>query len=128
MTPSLDNGYQLTLESVGPPVADREVEPNDVIAAASTWDPAVVIQGRADGEDDDYFHATIAGDPQLWRLDATGTGIEQRGLGPTLVSQTLATATVAADGTSATMTDLYLIPGDHWFHVAAHVTVPTPSS
>ncbi len=34
--------------------------------------------------------------------------------------QTLATTPAAADGTSASLTDLYLIPGDHWFHVAAH--------
>ena len=116
---SLENGYQLAVEPVGPPVADRETEPNDVVADAASFDPSVEVHGRADGEDDDYFHVVIPGAVQLWRLDASGTGLDsldwvQR------TGQVLATTPAADDGTSASLTDLYLIPGDHWFHVAAH--------
>ena len=116
---SLDDGYQLGVEASGPRPADREAEPNDLIADATSFDPALGIRGRADGEDDDYFHVTIPGDPQLWRLDATGTALDsldwvQRS------GQVLASTPAAADGTNASLTDLYLIPGDHWFHVGAH--------
>ncbi len=114
--PSLDKGYELRIMDAGAPTIDREREPNDQAGVATVWDAGVEMHGRLTGADDDQFRVSITGQPQLWSVRATGTGIES-------------VSWVAADGTplgrataspadgSATLSDLYLLPGDHTVRV-----------
>ena len=81
---SLDNGYQLAVEPIGPPVADREAEPNDLIGDATSFDPVAGIHGRADGADDDYFHVTIRRRRAAVAHRRDGRGDRQPGLGAAL--------------------------------------------
>ena len=53
---------------------------------------------------------TITGEPQVWRLDATGTAIRSMlWLEPD--RELRGTADIAADGARASLWDMYLIPG-----------------
>lgn len=100
--------------SVAPP--DFEAEPNDDNDQATPMAITGTMRGRASGIDDDHFEVTVTGEPQLWQLDVTGSGLEH-------VSwlhrdrTELRRAEVSGDRTSASITDLYLIPGRHWFEV-----------
>ncbi len=72
------------------------------------------IRGLFTEQDYDFYRVTTTGEPQLWQVDATGSGIS-------------ALRWVQADGTElgtgditeghALLTDLYLIPGNHWLRV-----------
>ena len=96
--------------------SDHEREPNDQSGVATPWDAAIVMHGRLTGADDDMFRVTIAGEPQLWSVTATGTGIESLSwVGSDGTPLGRATAS-PADG-SATLSDLYLLPGDHTVRV-----------
>ena len=66
---------------------------------------------------DDYYRITVTGAPQLWRLDATGGHIDS--LAWVSADDTaLGYAQVAAGDASASLEDMYLIPGDHWVVIA----------
>ena len=98
----------------GPAAApDNEAEPNDLADAATGWDPVDVMHGRSFDGDIDTFRVPIApGEPQLWRLDATGTDL---GL-PTWTQPDgtrVGLASVLNHGTAAVIEDLYLAEGDH---------------
>ena len=114
--PSLTDFYLLRVDATSAPAPDFETEPNDSIAFASAWDPAVVMRGRLSAGDADYFRITVAGTPQLWQLDATGTKIDRVDWVAADGTQ-LGSAQVTADGTSATLVDMFLIPGDHWVRI-----------
>ena len=59
---------------------------------------------------------TTTGAPQLWRLEATGTAIRSlQWLEPD--GELRGTAEVSADRTSASLWDMYLIPGRHWIAI-----------
>ncbi len=113
-----DDVYLLRVDPAGLVPAGFEREPNDTPDLATATDPSVVARGRALGVDVDYFRARIDGDPQLWQVDARGHGISAltwvRANG-----ERLADGAVSADHASATMTDLYLPPGEHWLRVTA---------
>ncbi len=114
------DGYQLAVTDVGPVRPDREVEPNDDGLTAAPFDPAVVMTGRAESGDNDYYRVTVTGDqPGIWRLDAVGTGLgllEWTGRDGSV----LATGDLSGDQTHGSLWDLYLVPGDHWVHVQAN--------
>ncbi len=115
---SPEDGYEISIQDVGPARADREIEPNDDGLTAATFDPSVVMTGRADAGDDDYYRVVVTGEPGLWRLEAAGTDLE-------LLEWTgrdksvMASGQVSADRTAASLWDLYLVPGSHWVHVRA---------
>jgi hypothetical protein len=109
----LTSGYGLAIADVGPVVADREVEPNDHPDVASPFDPALGVHGRSANDDIDYYRIPITGEPQVWRLDATGSGIVSLQWVESDRS-VRGTADIAADGTSASLWDMALVPGDHW--------------
>lgn len=112
----LDDLYTVAVSPVGAPVADRELEPNDDPAIASAWDPALVFRGRSANGDVDWVRVTVDGEPQVWRLDVTGSQIrsvtwaepdrELRG-----------TADITPDGSQASLWDIAMVPGDHWFAI-----------
>jgi Mg-chelatase subunit ChlD len=112
----LDDRYRLSVRDVGGRSAEREVEPNDSAATASALVPGVTIHGRSANNDPDHYLIRTTGAPQLWRLDATGTGIRSLlWLEPD--GELRGTADVSADGTAASLWDMYLIPGRHWISV-----------
>ena len=111
--PSADSTYLLRIDTTTAPAADFETEPNDDARTASVVvDQA--IRGVFTEQDYDFYRVTTTGEPQLWQVDATGSGIS-------------ALRWVQADGTElgtgditdghALLTDLYLIPGNHWLRV-----------
>ena len=62
------------------------------------------------------YRLPIAGEAQVWRLDATGDGIRS----VTWVQpdgQVRGTADISADGTRASLWDMALVPGDHWIAI-----------
>ena len=114
-----DTRYDLEVRP-GPAAApDNEAEPNDLADAATGWDPVDVMHGRSFDGDIDTFRVPIApGEPQLWRLDATGTDL---GL-PTWTQPDgtrVGLASVLDDGTAAVIEDLYLVEGDHLLTIPA---------
>ena len=90
------------------------------------------MRARFTGADSDYFVVTTTGDAQLWRLDVTGTKLGTvRWVLPD--GTDLGDAQVSSDGSSATLPDMYLIPGAHWFRFdgdtgdyALHITALGP--
>jgi len=111
--PSASSPYLLRVDSTTAPAADFEAEPNDDTRTASiVVDQA--IRAQFGPQDYDFFRVTTTGEPQLWQVDVTGTGIGSL-------------RWVKADGTElgsgeltaghAFLTDLYLIPGNHWLRV-----------
>ena len=111
-----DAGYVLRLDATSPPVADYETEPNDTPATATRFDAALVMRGRSIDGDADIYRLTVGGEPQLWQVQAQGRDLSSLdwvdGEGYTLGS-----GVVADDHASATLHDLYLVPGEHRIRV-----------
>jgi hypothetical protein len=109
----LADHYRLSVADIGLVSARREVEPNDSSETASAFDPGVTIHGRSANNDPDHYRITTRGEPQVWRLEATGSAIRSLlWLEPD--GDLRGTADVSPDGTRASLWDLYLIPGSHW--------------
>ena len=112
----LGDDYRLSVSDAGPIVTDREVEPNDTTATASAFHPGVVMRGRSHQGDLDYYRVAVTGEPQVWRLDATGTDIRSLlWLEPD--REVRGTADISADGSRASLWDMYLVPGRHWISI-----------
>ena len=109
----LGTRYDLAVSSGAPPSAEREAEPNDLADASTPWDPSIVMQAVAlDGDVDSYRISIPPGEPQVWRLEAVGSGL---GL-PVWVQPdgtSVGKASVIDAGTRAVIDDLYLVQGDH---------------
>ncbi len=110
--PSASSTYLLRIDATTAPAADFESEPNDDPSTASAM-TGQSIRGQFASDDRDTFQFTTTGVPQLWQVDATGTGITGLlWLNPD--GTPLGSGDVASDHTSATFTDMYLMPGEHW--------------
>ena len=72
----LASGYRLAVVDTGEPTRDRETEPNDRADTATAWDPALTMTGTLEAADDDVYRVTVEGPPELWSVDAEGTGLE----------------------------------------------------
>ena len=108
--------YRLAVTDIGLRSPEREVEPNDASDTASLFDPAVVMHGRSANNDPDHYRITTTGEPQVWHLEATGSAIRSL-LWVEPDGEVRGTADVSADGTHASLWDLYLIPGRHWISI-----------
>ncbi len=112
----LESGYHLAILDGGLPAEDREVEPNDRADTPTVWDPGLVMHGTLETADDDLYRVTVDGPAELWSVDATGAGLESiQWIG--VDGGALGVARAAADGSSASLKDLYLLPGDHLVRV-----------
>lgn len=113
-----DAGYMMRLDVTSAPIADYESEPNDTPATATRFDAALVMRGRAEDGDADTYRLTVTGEPQLWQVEARGSDLSSLewvdGAG-----YTLGTGVVADDAASATLYDLYLVPGEHRIRLTA---------
>ena len=113
----LDDFYLLRLDATASPSGEFETEPNDAVSYATTMSLEKSMKGRLDGSEDDFLRVLISGDPQLWELDVNGSGIDKVSVVAASGTE-LMLAEVENDRTSATLSDLYLVPGEHWFRIA----------
>jgi len=108
--------YLLRVDETTGTVPDFELEPNDDPASATPFVPSIEMRGLAAAGETDMFRLTTTGEPQLWEVRLAGTGVERltwiRADG-----QVLAEGAIDVDSASAVATDLYLVPGDHWFRI-----------
>ena len=105
--------YALRVDVVGVAPDDFEAEPNDDVATATMLDPAIGMRGRGERADLDVFRFNVEGEPQLWRVDVTGDDIERlEWIRPS--GGVLEQGSISPDRSSATLSDLYLVPGEHW--------------
>jgi hypothetical protein len=115
--PALDDPYVLRIDPTSAPRPDFETEPNGTPDSATPFTAGTTMRGRLDASESDVFRVRVEGVPQLWEADATGTRLDALdwlqadGTG-------LGSADVSADKSSASLTDLFLVPGDHWFRLA----------
>lgn len=112
-----DAGYLLRVDTTSAPVADYETEPNDTPATATRFDAGLVMRGRSTDGDADVYRLTVGGEPQLWQVEARGPDLSTL-LWVDGAGYTLGTGIVADDRASATLHDLYLVPGEHRIWVA----------
>lgn len=112
-----DRPYVLRVDVTTGAVPDFEVEPNDDPSTATPFDPSITLRGLGDPGQNDMFRLTTSGQPQLWEVRLTGTDLERltwiRADGWVLGESGIS---VAKD--VAVLTDLYLVPGQHWFRAA----------
>jgi hypothetical protein len=92
------------------------LEPNDEVERATLVEPDIGMTGRLETSAPDYFRAHIEGEPQLWEVVASGPGV---GLSWVRTDGVALGVGVDPDsgGERSLLTDVYLIPGDHWFRV-----------
>ena len=113
--PSATSSYLLRIDATTAPAADFESEPNDDPRTASVVS-GLTMRGQFATDDRDTFQVTTTGVPQLWQVDLTGTGITGL-MWENPDGTDLGDGAVATDHQSAQLTDLYLIPGEHWLRV-----------
>jgi hypothetical protein len=113
-----DRPYLLRLDATADPVPDYEREPNDDPGLATSFSPETVMRGLGGDGDTDIFVVDVTGDAQLWEVQLRGLGVGRlTWIRPDWA--TYAEGAVDPDRTLATLTDLYLVPGRHWFRVEA---------
>ena len=113
---NLSDPYLLRLDATAAPQATFETEPNDAVDLASPLEPNTEMRGRFNGLETDNYRINVTGDPQIWQLTVDGEGL-QRVEVVGADGTTLEYATVSDNGTHAQISDLFLTPGDHWFHL-----------
>jgi hypothetical protein len=108
--------YRLRVDTTSAAAADFESEPNDDTGRADPIDPALGMRARGHREDKDVFRLRTDGEPQLWQVDVAGSEIRRlewiRAAGNVITQ-----GDIDEERSAATMSDLYLVPGDHWFRV-----------
>ncbi len=107
----------MRLDPTSAPAPDFETEPNDTPLTARAFDADTVMRGRFDPGDTDLFRVRVGERRGLWQVDLTGSAVG----GLELIANngtSLGVGEVSPDRTSALLTDLYLVPGEHWIRVS----------
>ncbi len=112
--PSPDDPYYLRVDTSVAPVAGYETEPNDTPDLATVMSPDTSLSGRLDNTDHVRVH--IDGEPQLWQVEARGPEVRLLWERTDGVGLGVGTDPDGSGGRSV-LTDVYLIPGDHWFRL-----------
>ena len=111
---SPEDPYYLRVDTSVAPVPGFETEPNDTPDLATAMTPEASLSGRLD--DPDHVRVHIEGEPQLWQVEARGPDV--RLLWERTDGAGLGTGTDPdGSGGRSVLTDVYLIPGDHWFRL-----------
>jgi hypothetical protein len=111
--PNAEDPYVLRVDLTGEAIAGFEAEPNNDVAHASAMAPdgeGFTTSGRFQDSEVDYFTFTVAGEPQLWSIEAEGSGFDSISQ-LDAVGRTVARA--PADTGLAIIVDAFLLPGDH---------------
>jgi hypothetical protein len=114
--PSPLDRYRLRVDATTPPRPDYEAEPDDTPRTARSFHAGTAMHGWLDPGDVDVFRVRVGEPRGLWQVDVRGTELavlELIGSDGTL----RASGEVRDGGTSAILTDLYLVPGEHWLRV-----------
>jgi len=115
---SAGTGYAIAFEEEMPPEPGREVEPNDAVERAIGAPENNRIRGAFDSGDDlDYYRFTLSSDPQLWRVQAIGDGIDSLTYHDVTGTQKQSVS-AARDQRRLRLDNLFLFPGTHLFSVA----------
>ncbi|MGB5625405.1 MAG: hypothetical protein WBM61_06725, partial [Woeseiaceae bacterium] len=67
--------YTLTKAADRPIAAGQELEPNDLAGDATPFGQKRIIKGTLPSGDTDFFTLAVTEQPQLWRVQAIGTGL-----------------------------------------------------
>jgi hypothetical protein len=106
--------YQIKVVKRGSPEAGFEQEPNDYVFGASRLSDNTA-KGRSSGDDTDFFKLTVSGEPQLWRLQATGEGLNWLGV-YNGSGQELQRRSSVGTG-QVQLSNLFLLPGTNYISV-----------
>ncbi len=105
--------YRVALEDTGPVIDGVEREPNDRPGNATEVGVTRVIVGRLDGREQDFFRFVADSEVRWWRVEVTGSGVSRLryhdARGNVLQERRV------AQGASARLDNLELLPGPHWF-------------
>jgi hypothetical protein len=107
--------YRLTLQPEDAVDPDAEREPNDLPAYASVIGERGAIKGRLVGAESDFFTFAVTGEPQLWRVQVTGDGLEILAYANQQGQELMRRS--AEEGRRIRLENLYLLPGNHTFQV-----------
>ena len=110
--------YTLTKAADRPIAAGQELEPNDLAGDATPFGQKRIIKGTLPSGDVDFFTLSVTEQPQLWRLQAIGTGLRdlsylpQHGRSKDSVRASTSSRRLRLD-------NLFLLPGTHTFSLGA---------
>jgi len=113
---SAETEYSISLTPQGSINPDLEAEPNDSLATASSVPSKNRIKGRFSGKESDYFRFVVADEPQLWRFQVIGDGIQEVGYQDSSGHQS---KRVRPDSGQrrVRLDNVYLLPGTHHLKV-----------
>jgi hypothetical protein len=115
-SPDLNSDYALRFVVGDDAALGHEAEPNDNPASASLMGEQLAVLGRTAGSETDVFRFTVEGAPQLWRVQALGTGLSS--LSYLNAAGDEEQERSAEDGARLVrMSNLFLLPGEHWIAV-----------
>jgi len=104
--------YKISLTVQGPINPDTEAEPNDAANLASSVPAKNRIKGRFSGNDADYYRFVIAEEPQLWRFQVMGDGIQEVAFLDSALKQAQRIRPKSAQK-RVRLDNVYLLPGVH---------------
>ena len=108
--------YYLRVDVTTLPAPDFELEPNDSADLATATSADVEMRGRVSGGDIDVYRLAVGGELGLWSVDAVGAAVTDLAwIRPD--GTTLGRGASHPGGTGLAITDMLLIPGEHWFRV-----------
>jgi len=102
--------YKISLAAQGAINPDTEAEPNDAANLASSVPAKNRIKGRFTGDDTDYFRFVIAEEPQLYRFQVMGDGIQEVAFLDSALSQAQRIRPKSAQK-RVRLDNVYLLPG-----------------
>jgi hypothetical protein len=108
--------FRVALTDRGPPQPGVAYEPNDMIGSASPLGDDLTIRGVFDGRDTDVLRVDLVGEPQLWRVQVLGASVDRLEL-RSASDQVLQRRDAEAGERGIRMSNLYLLPGPHFFAV-----------
>ncbi len=107
--------YTLEFVQTDEALSENESEPNDYVKQATLIGSENAIRGRFVGSDDDYYRFNVTGEAQLWRIQATGEGIEFLAFSEIDGYELVRTQT--SNENRVRLEDIFLLPGDHFVRI-----------
>jgi von Willebrand factor type A domain len=112
--------YSVHVTAAAEPQAGSEAEPNDSFELASTVPANHRIKGRfTGGEDTDFYRFVVTGEPQLWRFQVIGTGIDEVALVDNAGVQNQRVRPSQGQR-RVRLENVFLLPGRHSLSVRGH--------
>lgn len=110
--------YTLDLVSEGAFKPDTEIEPNDEATDASLFGKRRLLKGTLNAQDTDNFLLFTTEEPQLWRLQAIGSGLYDLSYWPQS-GEAEQTVYAGSGSRNLRLDNLFLLPGQHRFSLTA---------